>query len=48
MRKIYDEEIKKWLIECVPEGYYPEFGRILDRRIPWSEKESLILGTVYF
>ena len=42
MRALHDGEIALWRERAVPYGDYRQFGKILDRNIPWSEKKHLI------
>ncbi len=42
MRALHDAEVARWKKHAVPYSSYQEFGAILDRNIPWSEKKRLI------
>ena len=40
MRVVYDEAVDIWKRDAVPYGYYPEFGILFDRHIPWAVKKE--------
>lgn len=42
MRQDYDTQIARIKKDAVPYSDYSDFGAILDRHIPWSEKKDLI------
>lgn len=38
MQVLYDKYIERWKKDCVPDERYQSYGRLADRKIPWSEK----------